>query len=258
MEQELSAAAPSWQYSARPSHAGNRIQRVIGWATLIPFCGLLCFIIRFVARYRIDRLPEIRRQYRELLRLHPDEPLVICANHLTFIDSALIIWALGSNFWYARNYRHFSWNLPAGDIFKKKFTFRLVAYLSKCIFIHRDGTKEHRDAVLELCQDLLARGEVVTIFPEGKRSRSGRFEPEKLTYGVGKIISRMDRCNVLCVYLRAENQRTYANYPKTGSRFHFEMKLISPSSRRGGREAYAEIVGQIGSTIRGMEDTYFA
>lgn len=231
---------------------------MIGWLMLIPFCGLLRLIIRFGCRYRIENLPEIRRRYREILRQSGNAPLMICGNHLTFIDSALLIAALGSDFWYLLNFRRFSWNLPAGDFFKKKFIFRVVAYLSKCIFIHRDGTKEHRDAVLDLCQELLERGEVVTIFPEGKRSRSGRFEPAKLTYGVGKIISRMDRCNVLCVYLRGEHQETYSNYPRRGSRFRLEMQLISPASRKTGRDAYLEIVGQIGTTIHGMETAYFA
>ena len=36
--------------------------------------------------------------------------------------------SFGSSAWYFRNYRAFSWNLPAGDFFKKKFFFRVVAY----------------------------------------------------------------------------------------------------------------------------------
>ena len=184
-------------------------------------------------------------------------PTMICSNHLTFIDSVLLIWAMGSNSWYFWHYQNFSWNLPAGDFFKKKFIYRVVAYLSKCIFIHRDGSKDHKNEVLELCRQLLKRGEVVTIFPEGKRSRSGRFEPTQLTFGVSKIIASIENCRVLCFYIRGDRQETYSNYPPKGSHFDIQLDVIYPKSNLKDREGLAEITGQIAQSIKKMEDAYF-
>ena len=113
-------------------------------------------------------------------------------------------------------------------------------------------------SVLKLCQDLLERGEVVTIFPEGKRSRSARFEVDKLTSGVGKIVKSVENCRVLCIYLRSDRQKGYSNYPAKGSRFHLDYRVIKPKTDRRGREAYADLTQQIGSVIHGMEQDYFA
>jgi 1-acyl-sn-glycerol-3-phosphate acyltransferase len=242
-------------YDRVPTPFGTWLQQFCGWIFLLPFCGILVVLIRFVGRYEIRNLSEFRKFYREACR--SDQPLMICSNHLTFIDSALIIWALGSNGWYFFNWKKFSWNLPAGDFFKKKFYFRVVAYLTKCIFIHRDGTKRHQGAVLDLCRDLLLGGQVVTIFPEGKRSRSGRFGTEKLTYGVGKVILAVPECRVLCMYIRGEDQEIYSNYPKQGSRFHLEYKTIQPVTSLSGREGVADVTHQIAKVIQAMETEYF-
>ena len=51
--------------------------------------------LRFVLGYRIDTLRSFRREYHRAC-LKQDGPLMICANHLTMIDSLVIAWALGS------------------------------------------------------------------------------------------------------------------------------------------------------------------
>jgi hypothetical protein len=238
-----------------PDWAKISFQRTVGLIFLLPFAGFLVILLKFVGRYEITRMKDTRAQFKELTR--SKQPLLICANHLTCIDSALMIWALGSNFWYLRNFRAFSWNLPAGDFFKKKLSYRIVAYLSKCIYIHRDGTKDHQYGVLDLCRKLLKRGEVVTIFPEGRRSRTGVIELEKLTYGVGKILSTLPECRVLCVYLRADTQKTYSDFPAKGSRFYVELKEIAPKTPHEGREAVSDLTHQIAGTLKAMENEYF-
>lgn len=232
-------------------------QRLICRLAHVPLYAICVGLMKHKAGYRIARFHEVRRRFAELSSTG-DGPLLICANHLTFVDSALMIWAFGSNGWYFRNFDKFSWNLPAGDFFKKKFIYRFVALVSKCIFIHRDGSKQHKDSVVSLCLHLLRGGEVVTVFPEGKRSRTGRFEPDQLTFGTGKMIAQLGRCRVLCVYLRGDKQDSFSNYPAPGSKFHFDMQLLEMTPRGHGREAYQEIVARIGSTIKGMEDKYFA
>ena len=143
----------------------NRInlQRIVGFVTLVPFCYAIIFIFKFVKHYKIENIKEIRSQFQEIIK--DKRPLIICSNHLTFIDSCIIIWALAPNYWYQFNYRYFTWNLPAGDFFGKKLRYRMVAFLSKCIFIHRDASAHHHNEILNICQNLLLKGEFVTIFP---------------------------------------------------------------------------------------------
>lgn len=230
-------------------------QRTISFLALIPFCYSIIFIFKYIMGYQIEGKQRIRSQFKEIIK--EKKPLIICSNHLTFIDSALIIWALAPNIWYQFNYKYFSWNLPAGDFFGKKFYYRVIAFLSKCIFIHRDATPAHHNEILSICKNLLLKGEIITIFPEGKRSRSGRFEPSKMTYGVGKIIQNVSECRVLCVYVRGDKQESYSNYPLKNSHFYMSMNLVTPKTELSGREGCSEIVEQIAKVIKSQEEEYF-
>jgi hypothetical protein len=236
----------------------TNLQSFVCWLLLLPFGGILVLLMR-VCGYSIENMREVRKQYREIwANKDKDTPLIICANHLTFIDSALIIWGLASNGWYLFNYKAFTWNLPAGDFFKKKLRYHLTLYLTKCIFIHRDGSNEHKNDVLRLCRYLLLQNNVVLIFPEGQRSRKGFFDPEKITAGVGKIIYSLEGARVLCIHLRSDKQNSFSNYPPRGSRFKMSMKVIEPVTEKRGKAAYNEIVGQIAGTIKQFENEYFA
>lgn len=233
------------------------IQRAICWTLLLPFGGVLVVFLKYFRRYEVEDMAVIRRQFRDIWSRNKG-PLIICANHLTFIDSALIMWALASNFWYWRNYQAFAWNLPAGDVFKKKLRHHLTLYLTKCVFLHRDGSAQHKYAVLYLCRYLLLKGDVVLIFPEGQRSRSGHFDEKTLRFGVGKIVSSLDDCRVLCIYLRADIQETFSDYPSAGARFKLKLQLLVPAvSTTSRKQASVEIVRQIGAVIKQLEDEYF-
>ena len=239
-----------------------RLQANICRLLLLPFGGLLILLMKYFRGYRIENILEVRNRFREIWeeKQRTKTPLMICANHLTFIDSALIIWALASNFFYLFNYKAFTWNLPAGDFFKKKLHYHLTLYLTKCIFLDRKGTPAHKNAVLNLCRYLLEKGNIVLIFPEGQRSRTGIFENERLRFGVGKIITSLENPEVLCIYLRGDRQETFSNYPPKNSRFNVKMKLIQPtiSAEITKKRASLEVVKQIGATIKEMENEFFA
>ncbi len=234
------------------------LQTIICWIVLLPFGGVLVLLLKYLRGYKVEDLAEIRRQFKAIWKDN-NSPLIICANHLTFIDSAIIIWALGSNFWYALNYKAFTWNLPAGDFFKKKLRYHLTLYLTKCVFLHRDGTAAHKNAVLNLCRYLLMKGNVVLVFPEGQRSRTGMFDEERLRFGVGKIIASLEDARVLCIYLRSPQQESFSNYPPKQSCFKLKMKLIAPEiDRTSKKQASIAAVREIGHTIKLLENEFFA
>jgi 1-acyl-sn-glycerol-3-phosphate acyltransferase len=239
-----------------------RWQALVCRALLLPFGGMLILLMKIWRGYKIENLPAIRAQFKDIWEEKKlrDAPLLICANHLTFIDSALIIWALASNFWYFFNYKAFTWNLPAGDFFKQKLRYHLTLYLTKCIFLDRKGTPAHKNAVLNLCCYLLEKGNVVLIFPEGQRSRTGFFENEKLRFGAGKIISSLENPQILCLYLRGDKQESFSNYPPKNSRFHLKMKLLTPvvTGEISNKRASVEVVKQIGWALKEMENEFFA
>jgi hypothetical protein len=247
---------PIWQIEK------TRFQSTICRILLLPFGGILILMMKYFRGYKIQDLVVIRKQFKEIWdeKERLGAPLIICANHLTFIDSALIIWALASNFWYLFNYKAFTWNLPAGDFFKKKLHYHLTLYLTKCIFLDRKGSPAHKNAVLNLCRYLLEKGNVVLIFPEGQRSRSGIFDGERLRFGVGKIITSLENPQVLCIYLRSDKQETFSNYPPKNSHFKLKMKLIKPNiqSEISKKRASIDVVKEIGATIKNLENEFFA
>ena len=234
-----------------------RTQSYVCWLILLPFGGFL-ILLMMLKGYRIKNIREARAQFKKIIAEKGDKPLLLCSNHLTFIDSALIIWGLASNFWFLRNYKVFPWNLPAGDFFKKKLKYHVTLYLTKCIFIHRDGTSEHKSAILGLCRFLLKRGHTVLVFPEGQRSRTGLFDAGKVTLGAGRLVASMENAQVLCLHLRSPKQKTFSNYPPTGADFTLSMKLIEPRSDKRGKEGYIDISKQIAGTIAQMEADFFA
>ena len=232
-----------------------RLQRVINISTFFFSATVMFFIFRFILRYKVENISELRKYYQKLMS--DPRPLLICANHLTYIDSIIIIWALGSPFWYLRNFSALSWNLSAAQYSKNLF-FRFVCYLGKGLVIEREGSKSHLVKMISLVKALLNQGEVVTIFPEGQRSRTGRFEVESLTFGTGRILAEVGDCRVLCIYLRGHRQKHYSRFPAFGSNFYFESREIIPRTQRGGRDGARELVNQIGKEITDLEIHYFA
>ena len=88
--------------------------------------------------------------------------------------------------------------------------------------------------MLEKVQHLLRSGEVVMVFPEGQRSRSARVELESAAYGVGRIVSSVPGCRVLCLYLRGDGQHEMSDAPARGEVFRGRLALIEPKSDERG------------------------
>jgi 1-acyl-sn-glycerol-3-phosphate acyltransferase len=216
---------------------------------------LIWIALRLVLGYRFERLAAVRREYRAI-RSRSDAPLLVCANHLTLIDSFLITWALGSPLWFCLHFSAVPWNVPDQLNFAAKPWQKAIIYVLKCIPIQRGGRRSEVAGVLTRLAHLLRRGDSALIFPEGGRSRSTRVEIASAATGVGRVIRSVPFCRVLCVYLRGERQRTYSQIPVHGERFYVAISEIEPKTDHGGLRGSRDLVQQVVRHLCEMEEEY--
>jgi hypothetical protein len=238
--------------SARVSLA---VQRVVArLLSPITTLGVYAFV-RGWLRLSLVHPSEARRLYRALRRERT--PLLICANHLTMIDSALIAWALATPWAYVRDTSALPWNLPEQTLFASTWLRRALAYVYKCLPIVRGGSRTAVADTLDRFVHVLASGEAGLVFPEGGRSRSGRVEVERAAYGVGRVVKSLPGCRVLCVYLRGEAQQGHSNLPARGDRLHVRVAAIEPKSDHAGLRGSRDIARQIAARIAELEADHF-
>ncbi len=99
-------------------------------------------------------------------RLHQTGPAVIVANHLSLLD-ILVMFRLQSHFKWVSKIENFrvpliGWNM------------RLCGYIPLV-----RGTKRSVMAMMRACDEALARGSSIVLFPEGTRSATGRLRSFK-------------------------------------------------------------------------------
>jgi 1-acyl-sn-glycerol-3-phosphate acyltransferase len=236
--------------------AALRLQLGIARASALLWVPLTVALMRFGLGWRIDGLAEARRSYREIWG-DGRAPVLICANHLTLVDSAVIAWALGSPWWFVRRFRSLPWNVPERRNFATSRLQRLLVYLMKCVPITRGSDRKEVAAVLDRLVYLMSQGEAVLIFPEGGRGRSGRIELDNSTYGAGRIATELPGCKVVCVYLRGAGQTTYGDLPARGERFHVRVTGIEPKTAHAGLRGSVEVSRQILTELVDLERSYF-
>jgi hypothetical protein len=217
---------------------------------------LIWIALRWVGGYRVDRLAEVRREYREI-RSRSSAPLLICANHLTMVDSFVIAWALGNPLWLMLHFSALPWNVPERLNFAVRPWQKALIYVLKCIPIHRGGRRSEVAGVLTRVTHLLNANDTVLIFPEGGRSRSGRVDVDSAATGVGRVIRSVPDCRVLCVYLRGERQAGYSATPERGDRFYAAVSEIEPKTDATGLRGSRELVRQVVRKLSDMETEYF-
>jgi len=219
----------------------------------VPVIGIA---LRFVLGYRIENLQGLRREYRRVC-LERDGPLMICANHLTMIDSLLIAWALGSPWWYLRHFRTLPWNVPERSIFAATSLMRMAIYVLKCLPVERGGNRLEVTGVLSSLAYAVSNRELVLIFPEAGRSRTGLVDPKSAASGVGRIYRSVSDCRVICVYLRGDHQGGYSDIPVRGELFRGSVSVIEPKTSDRGLRASRDIARQIAQRLANMELEYF-
>ena len=233
-----------------------KIQRKIAIFLSLVTYQLILGWIKLVKRYRIHNLSQIRQEFEELSS-KGQGPVVYCANHLTLIDSMLIIWALAPARKYVKHPELFPWNLPEKRNFYNNLAMRALCYVGKCIPVLRGGTLKETQRTLDLISYLLSCGESIMIFPEGGRSRTGRVDVESSAYAVGRILQSAPGARVLCIYLRGKGQDRYSDYPKPGEEFDISLKMIAPTTQERGLRASKAIATQVIRQLSDMELSYF-
>jgi len=219
----------------------------------IPLIGIA---LRWVLGYRIENLRDFRHAYRNIC-LERNGPLLICANHLTMIDSMVIGWALGSPWWYLKHFRTLPWNVPERSIFAATRIKRIAIYVLKCLPVERGGDRLEVTEVLARLTHVVSNREAALIFPEAGRSRTGRVDPDSVASGVGRIYRGVPNCTVICVYLRGDHQDGYSKVPVRGEIFRGSVSVIEPKTHFRGLRASRDVSRQIGGRLASMEQEYF-
>ena len=233
-----------------------QVQNLIGRIAVI-FIAPLYFLLSRILFYRVRNLKEIRRQCAEELSRHKG-PWIICANHLTMIDSFLLTYAIFSLGRHIKDYEKLPWNLPERSNFQSNIILTVLCYLSKCIPIDRGGPREKTKETLDKCIYLMRHGQNIMIFPEGGRSRTGRVNKEGFSYGVGRFIQDVEDCKIMCIYLRGDKQASYSSMPVWGEKFSVQMEVFTPvRAAAGGLRAQREYATQIIDRLAQMEEKYF-
>jgi 1-acyl-sn-glycerol-3-phosphate acyltransferase len=213
-------------------------------------------VLRWRYGWRIVDAAPARREFARLRRESP-APLLVCANHLTMVDSFVIAIALGSPWWYITHFGALPWNTPERDNFSRTWWLRLAIWVMKCIPVERGGDRREVGRTLERFGWMLAQGDVGLIFPEGGRSRSGRIDAEAATYGVGRVVKSLPGCRVLCVYLRGERQASYSDAPARGERFRLLFAPLEPKTEHVGMRGSLAITRQILARLAALETEWF-
>lgn len=233
-----------------------QVQNFIGQITVIIIAPLY-FLLTRIFFYRIRNLKEIRRQCAEEFSRHKG-PWIICANHLTMVDSFILTYAMFSLGQYIKNYKKLPWNLPERSNFQSNIILAVLCYVSKCVPVDRGGPREKTKKTLDKCIYLMRQGQNIMIFPEGGRSRTGRVDREGFSYGVGRFVQDVEGCKIMCIYLRGDKQAAYSSIPAWGEKFSARVETFTPTpAAENGLRVQREYATQIIDRLVQMEDKYF-
>ena len=94
-------------------------------------------------------------------QLPEDGPAILCPNHISFLDSAFLMLTLPRNISFVGKAEYM-------DSWKTKYLFPAMGMIP----IDRSGGDKSQ-AALDAAEEVLRRGELFGIFPEGTRSRDG-------------------------------------------------------------------------------------
>lgn len=233
------------------------MQKFWGQVNLFWFGPLFIFLLKILGRYSCPTEGDTRKRLKELLERHPNKPILICANHLTMIDSMLITAFLFDLKTLLFQFRYFPWNVPEIKNFGNNPLLRMMCYLGKCVYVERSGSADSRRLSWAKIQHLNRQGDTICIFPEGGRSRTGRVDRDSAVYGVGQLVQTSPDTLVIAVYLRGVSQKEYSFFPRWKESFFLDWRAV-PCTIADGKRGQRDITLQIVSELESMEQDYFA
>ena len=144
-------------------------------------------------------------------------PAILCSNHVSFLDSAFLIIQAPRNISFVGKSEYL-------DSWKTRRLFPALGMIP----IDREGG-EKAQVALEAAENVLQRGELFGIFPEGTRSRDGMLYKGKT--GAARLAIKID-CPIFPVGIvgTREIQPPDAKVPRIGGRVSITIgKPISPA-----------------------------
>ena len=126
-----------------------------------PGAGALQHRTRRVLGPAVTRLWDIEMTGYD--RLPTDGPAILCPNHISFFDSAVLTFTMPRNISFVGKADYM-------DSWKTKFVFPAMGMIP----IDRSGG-DKSVAALDAAREVLERGELFGIYPEGTRSRNGNL-----------------------------------------------------------------------------------
>ena len=177
---------------------------------------------RALLRPVATRLWEIERVGYD--NLPPDGPAILCPNHISFLDSAFLMLTVPRNISFVGKAEYM-------DDWKTKYLFPAMGMIP----IDRSGGSKSQ-AALDAAEQVLERGELFGIYPEGTRSRDGdlykgRTGAARLAMSIG--------CPIFPVGITGTDdiQPIGSNVPKPGKKARIEIGRAIRPERYAGRGA---------------------
>ncbi len=176
-------------------------------------------------------------------RLPDDGPAILCPNHISFLDSAFLMLTVPRNISFVGKAEYM-------DSWKTKFLFPAMGMIP----IDRSGGDKSQ-AALDAAAEVLGRGELFGIFPEGTRSRDGDLYKGRT--GAARLAMQIG-CPIFPVGIVGTDdiQPIDANMPKLGKACSITIgRPILPERYRGrGPEhlAWRSMIDEVMFEIRDM------
>jgi 1-acyl-sn-glycerol-3-phosphate acyltransferase len=176
-------------------------------------------------------------------RLPPTGPAILCPNHISFFDSALLALSVPRNISFVGKAEYM-------DSWKTKYVFPALGMIP----IDRSGG-EKSNVAMDAAAAVLERGELFGIYPEGTRSRTGKLYKGRT--GAARLAMRVG-CPIYPVGIVGTDQiqPPGARFPRVGRSCSIAIgRPISPdrySQRTAEHLAWRSMMDEVMFEIREM------
>jgi 1-acyl-sn-glycerol-3-phosphate acyltransferase len=175
----------------------------------------------------------------------PKEPFLLCSNHSSHADSAVLMTAS------RRSFREFALLGASDYFFRSTGRAWLLSMLMNIIPIERRPGPRSLSSCLAECHRFLSKnGQVLILYPEGTRAPDG--EMQEFKSGVGWLASEL-RIPIVPAYVAGTHRilpkgrsvpRPYPVSVRFGEAFSFETIFSRAESAREQRRAFAQYLAR--------------